>query len=233
MATFIEICEAVLEEADGRVTSFPSVDLGTTSGGEYYITDPTQRNIVRWTNEVYLQIQQQMIQADFMHKRGLFITTTSGVSDYTKTSVREVNAHSVYATPSGSVGRTPVYVSSYDDWVQSERFGSETDNGSPLWLIRMPNEKWKLDPVPSGTWLVYADWWLEPAKFETADEEPVWDESYHDLLKWKVLGLFAAEFQNEGSGPILRDRIQQMLPPLESAFKRRYVPAIRPPSPLL
>ena len=123
MATFKQICESVLEEANGRPVTLSSVNLGTDSDGEYYLQDPTQRNIVRWVNELNLQIQQQLVQANFMHKRGEFLTTVADKSEYIKKYVREIKANSAYAIKSGSTGRTPVEVMEYDDWLQDERSG--------------------------------------------------------------------------------------------------------------
>jgi len=202
MATFKEICESVLEEANGRPVTLASTNLNTDSDGTYYLTNPTHRNIVRWVNELYEQIQTHMLYADFMHKRGVFLTTVADTDVYTKSKVREIDAWSAYAIKSGTTGRTPVEVAAYEEWLQSERAG-DTSSGSPRSLIRKPDDKWIVEPTPSAVWDIYADWWLVPAKFEDACEEPVWADEYHDLLKWKALALFAAEYQAEGAGPIL------------------------------
>lgn len=227
MSTFKEICESILEEANGRPVTLASVNLGKDSNGVYYLTDPTQRNIVRWVNDLNLQIQQSMIQADFMHKRGAFITTASGTEVYTKKYVREIDRYSAYAVKSGETARTLIEVKEYDDWLQDERSNSST-NSRPQDLIRNPEDKWIVDPTPNGVYTIYADWWREPAKFDSADDEPLWDSTYHDILKWKGLGLFAAEYGEEGAGKILLSRINQMLPSLERSFLRRYVRSIGP-----
>lgn len=231
MATFKEICESVFDEANGRPVSLSYTRLDADSDGNYYVTDPTQRNVIRWVKELNLQIQQQMLEATFMHKRGAFITTVADKAEYSKKYVREIDRNSAYAIKSGSTGRTPVEVIDYSDWLQDERSGASS-TGAPLNLIRKPNENWLVDPTPSAVWTIYADWWLEPADFDEPNDEPLWDSTYHDILKWKALGLFAAEFGQEGAGKILLDRINQMLPPLERAFKRRYVPKVRGPEPL-
>jgi hypothetical protein len=227
MSTFKEICESILEEANGRPVTLTSVNLGKDSDGVYYLTDPTQRNIVRWVNDLNLQIQQSMIQANFMHKRGAFITTVNGTEVYTKKYVREIDRYSAYVIKSGETARTLIEVKEYDDWLQDERSSSST-NSRPLELIRNPEDKWIVDPTPDEVYTIYADWWREPAKFDSADDEPLWDSTYHDILKWKGLGLFAAEYSEEGAGKILLSRINQMLPSLERSFIRRYVRSIGP-----
>jgi len=232
MPNFQQICESVLEEANGRPVTFPSVNLGKDNDGNYYVTNPTQRNIIRWVNDLNLQIQVHMQYADFMHKRGVFLTTAAGTETYTKSRVREIDARSLYAIKSGTSGRTPIEVAAYEEWLQSERAG-DTSSGSPRSLIRLPDDKWLVDPTPSGVWDVYADWWLVPAKFDDACDEPLWAEEYHDILKWKALGLFASEYGNEGAGAILARRIETFLPTMEAAFNKRYLRPVRGPQPLL
>jgi hypothetical protein len=225
MPTFKEICESVWEEANGRPLTLTSTNLGKDSGGNYYLTDPTQRNIVRWVNDVNLQIQQECIQADFMSKRGLFLTTVSGTQEYTKSSVREIDIHSIYAVLDGTTARLPVFVRSYDSWVEEERAYSDS-GGAPQWLVRTPEKKWLVDPTPSAIYDIYATWWMEPGRFTQSDDEPIWHENFHDVIKWRVLRLFAAEFSSEGAQKRLNERVQLIGIPLEHAFKRYYVPSI-------
>ena len=232
MPTFKEICESVFDEANGRPITLSSIKLGKDTDGTYFLTDPTQRNVVRWVNELNLQIQQQMMHARFMHKRGAFLTTKADTAVYPKRYVREVDQHSLYAIKSGSTGRLPISLGNYDDWVADERRGSD-NTGTPLTIYRQPDEKWLLDPTPNAIYTVYADWWREPAKFDEPDDEPLWDETYHDILKWKALDLWAAEYAGEGAGKILTARIKQMLPTLESAFRKRYMAPIRGAEPLI
>jgi hypothetical protein len=233
MSTFKQICEAVLEEADGRPVDLPSVALGTDSDGVYLLEEPTQRNVVRWVNELYLQTQQLMIEGRFMHKRGVFITTTANVDTYQKPNVRDVHIQSFYTIKSGQTSRIPITVLDYEEWVQMER-RYHLPASNPLWLLRKPDFSWIVWPTPSDVWTIYGEWWLNPSKFDEADDEPVWDEEYHDILKWQALRLYAAEFStaNDGAELPLLKRVQQMLPPLESAFRRRYMPRVVPASAL-
>lgn len=232
MSTFKEICESVLEEANGRPVTLSSVNLGKNNSGIYYITDPTQRNVIRWVQEIYLQIQQRMIQATFMHRRGSFLTLQIGREEYPKSNVREVDRYSLYAIQAGTTGRIPVIFDEYDNWKERKR-AEDSSSGAPLWLVRSPNEDWIIYPTPTAVWTLYGDWWREPCEFQTASEEPIWAQQYHALLKWKVLALFASEFAEEGIGGILHRRILEMLPWLENTFERRYMPTIRGPDSLI
>ena len=231
-STYKTICESVFDEVNGRPTVLASVELGTDTSGDYYLTDPTQRNVVRWVNELYLRQQQRCLQWDFMHKRGVFITTKAGTEVYTKSRVREVKEGSLYAVLDGTTGRTPCNLSDYDSWVERERRG-EVAGGAPLEIIRRPDEKWIIHPTPTAVWTIYADWWVEPAAFTEACEETLWKSTYDDLLKWQAISLFAKEFAGEGVGPILEARVAQFLPEIKSAFARRYSSSIVGPGAML
>ncbi len=231
MATYKEICESVLEEVNGRGDTFASMDLGRDGNGELYVSDPTQRNIIRWVNDLYVQMQQQFIQADFMHVRDVLFTTVVGQEQYVVEGIRAVNIDSVFLTKAGSTAKMPVAVQNYQDWVVKEAVGSTIpQTGTPLKLIRMPDESWICDPVPTEVWSVNADWWVEPAGFEDEDEEPRWSPLYHDILKWRALLLFATEFSEEKSVNVVLERVKIMLAPLDRAFKKRYIPPITGPS---
>lgn len=225
MPTFKEICENVLEEANGRPRTLSSTDLGKDSDGNYYVTDPTERNIIRWVNELYLLKQQRCVDWEFMHKRGAFLVTKADVETYTRKRIRDLGVNSLYAVKEGTTAKVPVYQTLYEDWVERERWGEET-KGYPLEIIRSPDEKWILDPIPTGVWTLYGDWWVWPEKFTESCEEPLWESEYHEVLKWEALQLFAAEFASEGAGAILQARVKQMLPLVQAAFHRRYQPFV-------
>ena len=227
---FAEICGQVLEESDGRVETFSSVNLGTDGSGDLYVTDPTQRNVIRWVNQAYMKIQQQQSYWKFMHKRGIFLTAVADQEEYPKKSVREIKDDSVYAIKSGTTGRVPLVVWDYDYWLAQERSGA-TASGGLRWLLRAPDEKWILYPVPNATWTIYADWWLRPCEMEAVDDEPVWDSEFHELLVWMAVRKFAAEFEGEGSTPRLLSRVDDELPAMMNAFRRRYLPTPKGASP--
>jgi len=228
VATYKQICESVLEEANGRPVMLASTNLGQSSDGTYAVTDPTQRNILRWVDDIYLQTQQRMIEARFMHKRGLFIKTGASVEEYVKRGIRDINIAAFYTTKEGQTARIPITVLDYDIWVQQERVYHLPDS-NPLWLIRKPDFRWLVYPPPREIWSIYGEWWIQPERFSGADDEPLWDEDYHDILKWRALRMFAAEFSAEGAKTRLMERVAAMLPPLEQAFRLRYLPAVQKP----
>lgn len=231
---FKQICESVYEELTDRPKTFSSVDLGLNSSSEYYITDPTERRIVRRVDELYLQIQMHMQDADFMHKRGLFLTTsadnTTGI--YRKCSVREVDQTSLYIIKDGSQGRSPLDYRDYQDWITVNRSGN-ISSGQPRWVVRLPDEKWLFWPTPNATWNVYADWWREPSNFNSATDEPIWDSSFHGILKWLAVNTLANEYEAEGTtAKRIRFDVDQMFPALKARFEARYGRTFDTPCPL-
>ena len=232
MATYLEICQSVLEEVNGRPSDLSTTNLGKDSNGDYYITDPTDRNVVRWVDDLYLQTQQRFVQADFMHSRGAFLTTQAGTETYIKRAVREIDFDSFYYTQSGSNGRIPVCVVDFAEWQRDERNGVSS-GGAPEYLVRAPDEKWIIDPTPTSTFTLYGSWWAFPCRFDDPDDEPIWDAQFHDLLKWRAIALLATEFAQEAQYEVLIGRVRLMLPTLTREFSRRYLPSYKSANPLL
>lgn len=223
--TYLEICESVLEEVNGRGDTIPSVDLGRDPNGDLYVTDPTQRNIVRWVNDLYVQIQQQNLYATFMQERGVLFTTVPDQMRYEPAAgnVRVVDKTSLYLTRPGHEGRLPIEVRDYAAWIQNQRAGNLANiKGTPISIIKAPQEDWIVFPVPTQVWDVNGDWWREPTRFEDETDEPIWAVEYHDILKWRALLLLATEFTEEGTANVILERAKMMLIPLERAFKKRY-----------
>jgi len=235
LQNFKEICEAVLEESDGRAVQLASVSLKRDSNDDLYVTEPTHRNVIRWVQEEYERIQNASSHWEFHHKRGTFLTLRANKDEYIKRSVREISDHSLYAIKSGTTAKIPLTLLPYSWWLQQERSGT-TATGSPLHLIDAPGDKWIIWPSVNASWTVYADWWTEPDELVDADDEPCWDARYYPLLKWGALELYAAEFSGEkaaGSEGKLLARSARMLPPLKAAFIDDYLPTTRGAAPLL
>lgn len=230
MSTFKQICESVLEEVNGRGDELSSVDLGRDGNGDLYVTDPTERNVIRWVGDLYVQMQQIYLQADFMHTKGKFLTTIPGQRVYSKAGVRTVNNGSMYAVRSTGSAKFPIRVKTYQDWVVQEQSGSTTETtGTPVELFEMPEESWVIYPTPTEVWEIWGEWWRLPTEFFGEDDEPIWDSPFHDILKWRALLLLATEFVEEGATNVLVERVKLMLPQLERAFKKRYIPPITGP----
>ena len=219
---FKEICEAVLEETDGRGVQLASVDLGRDDGGDLILTQPTHRNIVRWVADEYMRIQRESANWEFHHQRGLFLTLTATEDTYTKPGIRRLNERSFYAVKDGTTAREPVAVQDYSWWIEQVRRGINS-GGSPFYLIEAPQDQWIIWPTPAAVYRIYGDWWIEEEELLLASDVTLWDDIYDRLLVWGVVELYAAEFASEGSLPKLMARAQRMLPSMRAAFNRKYL----------
>ena len=229
---FKEICEAVLEEADGQAIQLASVALTRDSAGDLYLTNPTHRNVVKWVQEEYLRIQLLSGNWEFHHKRGAFLNIVANKDTYTKKYVRRLAYESLYYTPAASTTRIPIIVQDYTWWQGQERTLTAASN-QPLNLVEGPMDEWIIWPEPTVAGTIYGEWWLKPQELEKADDTPCWDTHYHMLLKWAVLKMYAAEFIGEGSYDKLQARINNIWPSLWAAFGRDYLPNFESPEPLL
>ena len=224
--TFKEICESVLEETDGRSVEMDSVALGKDTNGDLYLTNPTHRNVVSWVAGLYQDIQFLSPRWSFLHKRGKFLTVVANKYSYKKPQVREVDLDSFYFIKTGETARTPLTYRTYEWWKHEEQYLDAASNTSPrpIELVDGPGEEWILWPTPTAAGAIYGDWSSEPEQLLAADDKPVWEPRYNDLLKWGALRMYASEFSGEGSGSKLLARFNARFPVLWNAFTRDYLP---------
>jgi hypothetical protein len=224
---FGEICTAVYDEVNGRPVVFSSTDLGRTWEGDLYLTEPTQRNIVRWVRDAYRRVNMLSDQWTFLHRRGVFLQLLAGTETYTQDN-GQVDRYSLYSVRPGQTPRTPVQIMDYAWWVQQERSGPAV-SGAPHYLVETPPGTWIVWPIPVEAVDVVGDWWVRPVDLVNVDDEPVWAEEFHMLLVWEAVKMFAAEFGQEGAGPVLMTRYAENQPILWNRFKQRYMPLVGNP----
>jgi hypothetical protein len=223
MATFGEICSAVLEESDGRVVEFSTTDLGKDSNNVLYVTDPTQRNVIGWVKQEYRKILNHTPYWSFLRRRGTLLKVKSGRTNYTL-SIGRVRDYTLFYRKTGTTTRIPVYMRDYSWWAEQEQL-LVVATGQPIYLVDAPSNEYIIWPTPNADGEIYGDWWYLAEDLSAASDEPIWAERYHDLLKWGAVRKFAAEFDEEGAKKILLDRVNQELPFLWDSFKREYFPS--------
>jgi hypothetical protein len=186
-----------------------------------------------------MDIQRQSQQWRFMHQRGLFFTTTSGVETYAVKNVREIADHSLYYRRPGVTAQHPVTILSYEDWSLEQQSGV-LRNGAPLFLVENPDHTWRPYPTPDGVYNFYADWWLRAAEMADTNAEPIWGEEYHEILLYDVLELAAGlepeenipgsdRTQKSARAMLMLAESAKFLPGLRRAFAARYLPrAVNP-----
>lgn len=197
----------------------------------------------RWIQAAYMDIQRRSQQWDFMHRRGLFLTTTAGVENYKVGDVREIADHSLYYREPGQTAQNPVTVLSYEDWSLEQQSGLRRA-GPPLFLVENPDHTWRPYPAPDKVYHLYADWWLRPAEMETIDDEPIWDAEYHEILLYEVMELAASlepetaisgsnNTQKSARATLMLTEAAKFLPGLRQALNQRYLPDIVGPESFL
>lgn len=180
----------------------------------------------------YMSIQRRSTQWSFLHKRGKLLTSVVGKEDYITGSVEHINPQSVYAIEDGTTQRIPLCVKHYRDWVSEESSGV-TNTGTPLWLIHTPSFSWKLNPVPTSVWVVYADYWVTPSEFTSQGDEPIWDEEFHEIVLMEAMEMASMLKPDSKESVLMNAQVANLLPALTANFASRYLPTTRGAGPLL
>ena len=174
----------------------------------------------------YMDIQTRSSQWKFLHKRGKLFKTTLTKEDYNISGVRYINPDSAYAIQDGTTQRLPLLVKEYADWVV-EQTANVTSQGSPLFLVSLPDFKWKIDPLPINIWTVYADYWVVPAEFVGQSDSPIWAEEFHDLVLLEAMRMGMALKPDKRTVAMMEAQVVTRLPKLWRMFVNLYLPTTR------
>jgi hypothetical protein len=182
---FLAFCERVAEEKNGRPIVFSSVDLGK-SDGEFIITEPFQRQVIRAVQSAHDSIVNFSKHWTFLQKRGALWTLTPNVREYRKPYIGALDWDSLYLTLSGSDSRWPIYQEEYDSWQERERSGIDTPS-IPISLVMAPQDKWIFYPTPSQAYVLNGDLQYTQPQLLSSTDEPLWDERFDDVLVWAAV----------------------------------------------
>ena len=182
---------------------------------------PTQ-TIFQWLSDAYLRIQIEYDQWKFFHNRGLILTTVAGTAEYSLYNIKEISKESVYCNRVGESVRFPMYFLEYDDWVLEEQINLQRA-GDPRYLIKLPNDNYRVEPDPTAAWQVWGDVWYTPAGFESSQDEPIWDEKYHSLVVWEALKVASLEWADNKKTQRMQANLTVNLPPMRRAFNYEYL----------
>lgn len=180
------------------------------------------QTLFQWLSDAYLRIQLEYDQWKFFHNRGLILTTVAGQSEYTIYSVKEISRDSVYCKRAAETARFPMYFMDYDAWVMDEQVNLQRA-GDPHYLIALPNDSYRIEPVPTEVWQVWGDVWYQPAGFESLTDEPIWDEKFHGLVVWEALKLASLEWPDSKKAQRMQANIAVNLPTMRRAFNYEYL----------
>lgn len=193
---------------------------------------PTQ-TVFQWLSDAYLRIQIEYEQWKFLHSRRLILTTIPGTAEYALSSlVEEIKRNSVYAVKSGSITRYPMHFYEYDTWVMEEQINLQLA-GDPRYLIKLPNNSFRVEPDPTEVWNIYGDVWLKPAGFTSLTDTPLWAEKYHYLVVWEALKVAMLEWPDNKKSQRMQATIAVNLLPMRRAFNYEYLESKGSAEPLL
>lgn len=177
-----------------------------------------------WLNDAYLRIQMTSTRWSFLHNRGVLVTLAAGQPTYEIENIREIVQQSMYLIREGETAHLPLCFVEYECWAARETMSPETQ-GMPRYVTQEPGELWRFSPIPDNTYTFYGDAWLYPTGFSDTNDEPAWDELYHDLVWLEALKVGGARCELE----LYRAQIEaelSRLPGLYRNFCQRYLPRV-------
>lgn len=206
--------------------------LRTAMGDDVEPYVVSSQTIFEWLSDAYLRIQIEYTQWKFFHKRGLILTTEADVAEYTLSGIKDIKKDSVYCTQVGESTRFPLHYFDYDSWVLEEQVNLQRA-GNPLYFIKLPDGKYRIEPEPTEAWQIWGDTWYKPAGFSSLTDEPIWDERYHGLVVWEALKVAAMEWADDRRAARMKANLAVNLVPMRRAFNYEYLEAKGNASPLL
>lgn len=180
----------------------------------------------------YMDIQIKSKQWKFFHQRGKLFTTTLITDDYTIPNVRTIDYQSIYTIQDGTTARYPLCIKDYSTWVYEETTGVDY-SGVPIYLIKLPNFNYKIEPLPTTPWSVYGDYWLIPAEFSGQSDEPIWAEEFHEIVLLKAMEVASMLKPDGREAKLITTQFVTRLPVLWRAFVNLYLPSAKGAGPLL
>lgn len=184
----------------------------------------SSQTIFEWLSDAYLRIQIEFEQWKFFHSRGLILTTTAGVAEYNLSDIKSISEDSVYCNKVGETARFPMYFMEYDTWIAEEQVNLQRA-GDPMFLIKLPNDNYRVEPDPTAAWQIWGDIWYKPAGFVGLQDEPIWDEKYHSLVVWEALKVASLEWPDNKKAQRMQANLAVNLLPMRRAFNYEYLDA--------
>lgn len=188
--------------------------------------------IFKWLSDAYLRIQVESDRWKFFHNRGLILTTEADVAEYRVFKVKEVDKQSVYCNKVGDLTRFPLYFMEYEDWVHEQQVNIQR-TGNQIYLIKLPDSKYRVVPTPTEAWEIYGDVWYKPCGFYNLDDYPIWDETYHGLVVWEALKVAGMEWPDDKKALRIQTNVNANLPIMRRAFNYTYLEDKKGACPLL
>lgn len=178
---FLELAELAYEKVNRRPVKFSSIDLGKATGGDWYVSDPEERGIIRATRDAFHFIMSLSSHWDFMQVRGELLVLVAGQEQYDASQYANVSWDSLYIAKIATGGRYPIIEQDYLGWQELQK-SVKTPSGIPNYLVKAPQWQWLFWPIPLEAFRLYGDGRYMLWNFEDANDEPPWDEARHQII---------------------------------------------------
>jgi len=224
---FLELCEAVFEEVDGRALGFPSTNLGRIAGGELYVKDPFQRKVIRAVRRTHDSICAASRHWDFLYKSGLIFPITEGEIAYNLPQVETIFEDKLTFIEEGKTLGTAMYVMDYSCMALGRKV--ELPRGTPNTIAKGDVNLWVVNPEPNVAGEVHGEWISKPYSLENSSDVPMWGDDFSDLLIWEAIRDLSYDFfqENSEAGVSIVKRAGHITKPLWLEFRAKYLPASR------
>jgi len=212
---FLSICQMVFDEGDRAPYHITTVKYKVDEDEQIY-------KVVNFVKQAYREIQlwSRFFRFHQAFEQVLITTSETSGEDYTKSNVRKIDRNSLRARRVGETADWDLTYLSYEQWQHSLR-SSTLAAGVPVWLVELPDGKFRLQPEPDGAYEILADWTRSLDKMEDNRDEPIWDEDLHEIIVWVALQYYMTEFEVPEE---LATRTGRALSNAKNEFLLRYLP---------
>ena len=172
-STFLELCQALMEEAgiSGTITSVKN------QTGE-------RKRVVGWIRRSCMLVEGTFTNWNFLHEFYQF-NTVAQISDYPPPS-----DHNVWDTATGSLPNDQSELF-FTPWVRKKKEFQEESFGSPFAFTVLPSHIIRLYDTPNTVVPISMEYYRAPTEMIENTDTPAIPLQYRDIIIYKALGLYA------------------------------------------
>jgi hypothetical protein len=191
MATKLELVQKLAKQA--RIGSLPTTTVNQS--GEFLMC-------VDYIEQAYSDIQRKAGGLWKFLRNDFSFNTVASTANYTATTVGVSlkkwieGSFRVYLTSTGVSDEQHMIFVPWDNFRDIYVKGLDrTNEGRPTYFSIKPDKSIQLYPVPDAQYTVVGEYYATPDVFDADDDdEPIFPDSFHDILVWKGLEYYGAEY---------------------------------------
>lgn len=193
MATFLQLCQSVRQEAGISGTGPLAV---TNQQGE-------MKRVVDWVARAYRDVQNLHRDWNFLLSDFTFVTINNN-QEYTPASVNlpefqswDTESFRIYENARGIDDEVWLRYYPWNDFRDTYiRSGNRDALGRPLaWTIRPTDDAVVLWPLPDTEYTIVGEYYKRAQVMVNNDDSPIFPQQFHDVLMWRAL-MFYGGFES-------------------------------------